>query len=278
MNLRNKCNNKLIRLRQECDVLIMNLVSDPVFPSEIATARYWDARISSSTPRSIHYVYNIKTGHCTKKKGFELIGMKDTDDVDYQKLSRLYHKDHKLVTIYEYLNIHKLLLNYQYKNNPQYLDIYYSSRRAFTDQRGKNWNSWYLSNPFQFDKNGNVVSYIAKLSLLSEYRGESLTSEFFYEGQINEIKALVTELNKNLQLQKNRTLEFLNFTQKQSEILLFLAGGCSNETIAKEVGKSISNINQHNQRILTIARELFPDKYFENAKEVGFYFRQMGLT
>lgn len=226
-------------------------------------------------PRSFNYAVDMVHDKIIWNSKSEFLAFQNSTNITSSDFIKNYHDNHRLILSYQALRIHELFLDYK---DDICSKIYYISKRALSDKNGKYWCVHSIGSPLQQDENGFWISYFLRLILISEYKGEGIENEFYYEGKESEkYSETIRKLNLKLEGIKAETFELLGFNVRREEILKLLAEGISKSDIAESFKVGTDAISWHNRRILERGRELFPINNFSTAKDVADYLRIQGF-
>jgi hypothetical protein len=233
----------------------------------------WKNRLGSIPPKSAIFVFNIKKDRTEFVHGGNVLGYANDKSFTGAELGFFFHDNQRDILLYMMYSLHELIVGF----NGYKIDFYYVSKRAVKDINGKYWYAVQTTEPFQYDENGKLLSYLSWYHILTEYEGEPLEANFHcrnLKGDEKTIEKLEIAFSKI----KSEILPTLGFTRMQRQVLKYLAGGCSTKETAEILELSESGVEYHNENILKLGKTLFPINNFKYASDVAFYLRKQNFV
>ena len=256
-------------------------LGEGVYPSWEEKKAYWLNRIKTFVPRGYMYVFDIKKGRTVLSHGLSVLGYSDDKELSMFDITSMTHENQRNILLHLTTKIHHELA----KVSSEVLikgGFYYGVLRAIKDTSDKYWLAYQTSEPFQFDINNSIVSYLSWFHIIGKYKGEPPLTEFFHK----EKDKFSTELNKlsNKMIEaKEEILRYMGFTDSHLHIMTLLSKGISIPEIAEIRKRSVKTISNQCTEINAIAKDNFPlDKFtdvnnFMNVKLVAIYLKKMDL-
>lgn len=250
---------------------ILKKAGEPVGPSQKYLQDRWHSILAHSPPRSVFYVEDMTSLEIRHRKGFEWIGYDEEEVFQIRDLTRMIPDFQKAIILHQVLGTYRVLDKWslQKPSTDGFLGLYYSAIRAITDANGKNWLALQTSEPWQYDSQHKIVSYLNWLHILAPYEGQGVRIDFYHH-EPKKYAHEVGKLNNMLQLEKQKLLEELGFTHQQKEIIKGLYLGRSTKAIAKEWEISVAGVRYHYGRIKNTLEEFFK-RSFRTTEEAVVY-------
>lgn len=250
-------------------------LGEPTGPSKNCLNKRWDAVVRHSPPRSIFYITNIKDFTITRKHGFHWLGYDEHIVSSLKDVIHVVPQFQQLIILYQILGVYRILkkIDLELFTPDGYSSFYYSAIRAITDRQGKNWLVAQTGEPWQYDKNGRVVSHLNWFHIIAPYKGEAIRGEFFHKDP-EKYAPKIEKLNKQLHLEKQKFLDELDFSVQQKEIIKAISLGQSTQYIADEWGITVHGVRYHYRRIKNVLEELFCQKFSTTEEAVDYLSEQ----
>lgn len=268
----------LHKWRNEIEVIIKK-AGKPVGPSKQHLQNRWNSILAHSPPRSIFYVEDMTNFEILHRKGFEWIGYDEKEIFHISDLTKMIPDCQKAITLHQVLGTYRVLDKWslQKPSTDGTLGLYYSAIRAITDANGQTWLTLQNGEPWQYDSQHKIVSYLNWLHILAPYEGQGIRIDFYHR-EPKKYAHEVGKLNKMLQWEKQKLLEELGFTLQQKEIIKGLYLGQSTKEIAKDWEISVAGVRYHYGRIKNTLEDFFKRSFRTTEEAVTYLTSQQILV
>ena len=262
----------LTKLQQELEATRKKL-GEPVESFLKKKNEVWHPRIATLPPRHMAYVFDWRADKMVLSHGFDNLGYDSEQTFTNNELMNMYHENQRIIVAYYVAKIHQLMPTF--RNHVDRKNFCLGSLRSRKAKDGTYWLTYITSEPYQFDANGNIVSYFSWEHILSEYRGEPITNDAFHkEGEHEkEVKKLQNKLDEFIE----DTIRYLGFTKLQVDTLLRIATGYTTPEIVSQDMITEGRILDRYREITKAAKNIFPKNSFESIRGVVEYMQKQGI-
>ena len=231
----------------------------------------WENYCNALPPHICITLDSAITGQCKRSyKAFECRFIID----GFQDQVAKTHQNHRHFYHLYYLSM--LEMNFYIVEKQIDPSIYcFTSQRALKNKNGKFELLKVITQPYSFSKDGRVLDYVSWYIPLKEYQGEPFTTEIISLKSSND--KLISQIKSILKDQKRELIHYLNFTERQKEVIVLLSKSQAKLDIAKSMHVSIRTVEKYNQQILSRGQDIFPLNTFRTAVDVVEYLRQMEI-
>lgn len=263
---------KLLELKREVNYLKDTKLGSAKYPSYKEAMEIWKDRCKSPPARSFRNVIEVKTDLISHLHGFEVLGYKENVPKTTKDFVRMHHEDIRLLADYYAQSIYKTALLapglFQTKG------LEYSSLKGMADAHGQYWYVQQVSEPFRFDENGYMTSYLTHYQIIKEYNNQPLETCITLK---NKDSQKVHELEGYMKNVKKEILSSLGFTERQQEVLFLEAKGNTPKEIAELFGITSKAVYNHRTDYTKHANFIFPEHNFKNPPDVVIFLKKQQL-
>jgi len=261
-------------LRLKMLTLLQDTIGEPVFPSNQEALSKWKEMCKYLPSRMFMIVADMKTEKIPLSHGFDLLGYGNGFPGTARDFLAIHHVNHQDIMTYQtYINYSILM------EHPQLIKekgLAFCTKKGIVDARGKAWLVHQVSEPFQYDKNDYVASYLSTYRIISEYDGEPFETNLYAGSKYGDEQE---KLEKLLQDKKMRLLDLLGFSKTHKIVIENMAlGRYSSKEIAEYLEISTKTLANHRQAILDRARELFPLNNFTTTQGFVEYLKKQRIV
>jgi len=238
----------------------------------------WQKFMNYRHPRSFYYLVDLREYRILQRYGMHWLGY---DDDDFQTMFDYIHlipESQRSVAVYQILGVYRVLDRWGVPGETDEAanGFYYAAQRAVLDKKGQCWLAAQTSHPWQIDARRRVVTYLNWFHLLWPYKNEGMRGEFFH---LNTPKyaTIVSKMNNQLSLEKQKLLSELCLSPKQKDIIKNLQMGRTTGEIAELWELSVNGVRYHYHIIKNKLESLFRQKFNTTQEAVSYLARQQIL-
>lgn len=247
---------------QEIQEQLERLLGPPVTPSKEKALERWNELCKYLPERMFMIVVDVKTDKIILNHGWDILGYTKWVPANGEEMISIHHENHIAMMKYQAYTTYSVLVSM-----PKLIKdkgLVFCTTKAIYDNFHPDRKSWLIhqvSSPFQFDKNGFIVSYLSTYRIISEYDGEPMVTTIHAKPQFRNEEIELTKRLRNLRL---NILEGLNFTEKERKIIeLMSLEKLTSKQVAETLEISLNTLKNHKKAILRKARVLFPGTNFK---------------
>jgi len=238
----------------------------------------WQKFMNYRQPRSFYYLVDLREYRILQRYGMHWLGY---DDDDFQTMFDYIHlipEFQRAVAVYQIRGVYRVLdrLGVPGETDEAAYGFYYAAQRAVLDKEGRCWLTAQTSQPWQIDARRRVVTYLNWFHLLGSYENEGMRGEFFHVNTSKHAK-IVSRMNNQLSLEKQKLLSELRFSPKQKDIIKNLQMGRTTAEIAELWELSVNGARYHYNIIKSKLESLFCQKFKTTEEAVSYLARQQIL-